>query len=131
MKKHHKPLFIWVKLKWVGINKDLGDNGFAVNLMPNFLLKKISKNDMDLRPYNMVLFNYKGKTSKALRFILVNIIVGTVVRRTMFVVIPYRKNYNLLLARELIHGQGAVLSTLPQKILIWRPDGILENVKVD
>lgn len=50
--------------------------------MPNFLLKKIAKKDMDLRPHNMVLYDYEGKTSNALGFILVNIDVGTVVRLT-------------------------------------------------
>lgn len=53
--------------------------------------------------------------------------VGTVVRPTLFVVIPSRVNYNLLLRREWIHGMEEVPSTLHPRISSWRPDGILEN----
>lgn len=58
----------------------------------------------NLRPHNMVLSDYEGKTSKALRVTLANIVVGTVVRPTLFVVIPSRDNYNLLMGQEWIHG---------------------------
>jgi hypothetical protein len=40
MKSHLKPLFIQAKVNDVGINKVLIDGGVAVNLMPEFLLKK-------------------------------------------------------------------------------------------
>lgn len=63
MKQNLKPLFIWVKADGVGINKVLVDGGATINLMLHFLLKKIGKFDIDLRPHNMVLFNYEGKIS--------------------------------------------------------------------
>lgn len=84
MKKHLKPLFIWAKVDGVGVNKVLVDGGAAINLMPNFLLKKIGKKDIDLRPHNMVLSDYKGKTCKALAVLLVNIDVGMMLRPTLF-----------------------------------------------
>lgn len=46
-------------------------------------------------------------------------------------VISSKANYNLLLGRKWIHGVGVVPLTLHQKISIWRPDGIVENVKAD
>jgi hypothetical protein len=49
----------------------------------------------------------------------------------MFMVIPAKGNYNLLLGREWIHGIGAVPSTMHQRISIWREDGVVENVEAD
>ncbi|MCI38536.1 hypothetical protein A2U01_0059764, partial [Trifolium medium] len=43
MKSHLKPLFIQAKVNNVGVNKVLIDGGAAVNLMPEFLLRKIGK----------------------------------------------------------------------------------------
>ena len=65
--------------------------------MPYSLLKKICNYDTDLRPHNMVLSNYEGKTSKALGVIHVDIVVGTILGRTLFMVILTKTNYNLLL----------------------------------
>lgn len=95
MKQHLKPLFIWAKIDNVGINKFLRDGGEAINLMSHFLLKKIGKYDTDLRPRNMVLSNYEDKTSKALGVIKVDVIVGTTIKPTLFVVISTKANYNL------------------------------------
>lgn len=46
-------------------------------------------------------------------------------------VIDSKDIYNLSLGRELIHGIGAVPSTLHQRISIWRKDGIIENIEAD
>lgn len=56
-----KHLFIRLKTKNTGINKLLINGGATINLMPHLLLKKIGKHDIDSRPHNMVLSNYKGK----------------------------------------------------------------------
>lgn len=99
--------------------------------MPKSLLGRIGKTNTDLRHHNMVLWDYEGKMSKAFEVIQVNIVVGTLVRPTLFVVMSSKANYNLLQGREWIHCMGEVLSTLHQKISIWRPDGIVENIEVD
>lgn len=116
MKNHLKPIFIWVKVDNIGVNKLLVDGGAIVNLIPHFLLKKIRKFDIDLRPHNMVFTDYDGKTSKALRVIQVYIVIRTAIRLTLLVVISYKENYNLLLGREWIHGMGVVPSTLHQRV---------------
>jgi len=41
MKSHLKPMFIQAKFKDVGVNKVLVDGGASVNLLPQFLLKRI------------------------------------------------------------------------------------------
>ena len=49
----------------------------------------------------------------------------------MFMVITAKKNYNLLLGREWIHGIREVPSIMHQRLSIWREDGIVENIKAD
>src|SRR4051812_10750769 len=60
MRNHLKPLYIRAKIENVGINKVLVDGGAAVNLMPQYMLKRIGMFDTDIRPHNMVLSNYLG-----------------------------------------------------------------------
>lgn len=60
---HLKHLFIRAKVDGIEVNKVFIDGGAAVNLMSHTLFKKIRKGDEDLRQHNMVLSNYKGKTS--------------------------------------------------------------------
>lgn len=79
MKIHLKPLFIKSKVNNYGVSKVLVDSGATVNLMSHSLLRRIWKFDTDLGPHNMVLSNYKGKTSHSLNIIQVDLVVGTTV----------------------------------------------------
>lgn len=97
MKQHLKSRFIWAKVNGVGINKVLIDLATEINLMPHSSLRKIGKYEIDLRPHNMVMSNYEGKTSKYLKVIQVDINVSTTITPTLFVVITTKANYNLLL----------------------------------
>lgn len=76
----------------------------------------------------MVLSNYEGKVGTILGVIQVELTVGTVTR---FMIMETKVNYNLLLGREWIHGVGVVPSSMHQRITIWHPDDIMENVEVD
>ncbi|XP_058775368.1 uncharacterized protein LOC131649632 [Vicia villosa] len=126
MQSHLKRLYIRVKVEQVGINKVLVDGGSALNLMPQFMLKKLGMFNTDVKPHNMVLSNYEGKIGQTLGVFQVDLIVGSITRPTMFMVIPAKVNYNLLLGREWIHGIGAVPSTMHQRVSIWREDGVVE-----
>lgn len=55
--------------------------------------------------------------------------VGTTIRPTLFMVIVFKEDYNLLLGHECIPRIGAVPSNLHQMISIWRPNGIVENIE--
>jgi hypothetical protein len=66
MNHHLKPLFIQAKINGVGVNKVLLDGGAAVNLLPQTFLSKIGIMDSDLKPHNVVLTNYEGKTGSSL-----------------------------------------------------------------
>jgi len=131
MKNHLKPLFIQTKVDEIGMNKVLVDSGAAVNLMPESLLKRIGKTDKDLKPHNVVLSNYEGKPDHSFGDLQVSLTVGTIVRTTLFLVVPSKANFNLLLGREWIHGIGDVPSSMHQRIPIWRDDGTIEDVEAD
>lgn len=131
MKSHLKPFFSIGKVEDVPINKILVDCGATVNLMSHHILRKISKYDTDAKPHNMVLPNYEGKVGTTLEVIQVELTVGTVTKSTMFMIVETNSNYNLLLGREWIHGVGVVPSSMHQRITIWHPDGIVENVEPD
>jgi hypothetical protein len=112
MKSHLKPLFIQAKVDEIGINKVLVNGGDDVNLMPKSLLKRIGKNDKDLKPHNVILSNCEGKAGHSLGALQVSLTVGTVVRPTLFMVFPSKANFNLLLGREWIHEIGVVPSSM-------------------
>lgn len=57
--------------------------------------------------------------------------VGTTIRLTLFMVVPTKVNYNLLLGREWSHGVAYVPSSMHQRITIWKPDGVFETIKAD
>lgn len=88
------------KVKNTIVYKILVDDGATVNLMPHFLLAKIGKYDTDLRPHNMVLSNYEGKTGQTIGVIQVDIIVRSITRPIVFMVMASRASYNLMLGRE-------------------------------
>ncbi|WJX26319.1 hypothetical protein P8452_15257 [Trifolium repens] len=131
MRNHLNALFIKAKVNDVGVNKILVDGGAVVNIMPHFMLKKLGLFDTDLHPHNVVLANYEGKTGHSLGAIQLEVCVGSTIRKTLFMVIAARPNYNLLLGREWIHGVGAVPSSLHQRLILWRDDGLVENVEAD
>ena len=58
---HLKPLFIRSKVDGMVVNKVFVYGGNTINLMPHSIFKKMRKNDMDLRPYNMVVSNYEAR----------------------------------------------------------------------
>lgn len=131
MKSYLKPLFITRKVKDVPINKILVDCGATVNLISHHMLRKIGKYDIDAKPYNIVLTNYEGKVGSTPGVIQVELTVVTVTRSTMFMTVETKVNYNLLLGMEWIHGVEVVPSSMHQRIIIWHPDGIVENIEAD
>jgi len=131
MRHHLKPLFIQAKVNDIGVNKVLVDGGATVNLLPQSFLKKIGIADSDLKPHNVVFSNYEGTSGHFVGAVEVDLMVGSVNQTTMFLVVPSKANFNMLLGREWIHGVGAVPSTMHQRLSIWREDDLLENIEAD
>lgn len=84
MKSHLKPLFTQAKINNIGVNKVLLDGGAAVNLLPQSLLKKIGLSKSDLKPHNVVLSNYEGKSGSSFGAVEVDLVVGTIKQQHCF-----------------------------------------------
>ncbi|KEH15977.1 hypothetical protein MTR_0401s0010 [Medicago truncatula] len=93
MKSHLKPLFTQAKINNIGVNKVLLDGGAAVNLLPQSLLKKISLSKSDLKPHNVALSNYEGRSGSSFGAFEVDLVVGTIKTTTLFLVMPSKTNY--------------------------------------
>ena len=111
-----KTLFMQAKVDNVDVNKVLVDGGTVVNLMLQSLLKRIGKFDTNLKPHNIVLTNYEGKSGHSLGAIQVDLAVGSITRLTLFMVFPSKYNFNFLLGREWVHRVGNVSSSMHQSI---------------
>lgn len=131
IQSHIKPFFITGRIEDVPMNKILVDCSATVNLMSHHMLRRMGQYDTDAKLHNMVLPNYKGKVGTTLKVIQVELTVGTVTKSTMFMIVETNANYNLLLGREWIHGVGVVPSFMHERIIIWHPDGIVENIEAD
>nr|KYP72659.1 Transposon Ty3-I Gag-Pol polyprotein [Cajanus cajan] len=95
------------------------------------MLKRFGKLLGDLKPHNIMISDYAGKSSHPEGMILLDVQIGSVKRTTMFIVTPSKANFNVLLGREWIHGVGAVPSTMHQKIFFWNDDEGLEVLEAD
>jgi len=84
----------------VGVNKVLVNGGATVNLLPQSVLKKIGIADSNLKPHNVVLSYYEGTSGNSLGAVEVDLMVGSINRTTMFMVVPSKANFNVLLGRE-------------------------------
>ena len=79
----------------------------------------------------MAITDFNVKTSKSDGILALNIQVGSVLRTTMFIVVPSRANFNLLLGRDWIHAVDAVLSTVNQKMFLWDNLGNAVEIEAD
>lgn len=86
-------MFIRAKVDGMAVNKVFIDGGATINFMPHSLFKKMGKIGEDLRPHNMVLSFYEGKTSHIMGVIQVDLSVGSISKSTLFMVITFNANY--------------------------------------
>nr|KYP31494.1 hypothetical protein KK1_048163 [Cajanus cajan] len=110
------PTPVTLMIEGIEVNKVLVDGGAAINILPQTLLKHFGKTLADLKPHNILIYDYARKSSQPEGMILLNVKIGSVRRTTMFIVTPSKANFNVLLGREWIHGIGAVPSIVHQKI---------------
>lgn len=118
-RNHLRPLHVKAIIDGRPTNRVLIDEGATVNLMPRTMFKTLGKDQSDLIPIDMVIIDFSGKTSPSDGVIMLNIQVGTVERMTLFMIVPARSSYNLLLGRDWIHVVGAIPSTVHQKVILW------------
>uniref|UniRef100_A0A151UDY0 Uncharacterized protein n=1 Tax=Cajanus cajan TaxID=3821 RepID=A0A151UDY0_CAJCA len=80
------------------------------------MLKRFGKTLADLKPHNILILDYAGKSSQLEGMILLDVQIARVKRTTMFIMTPSKANFNVLLGQEWIHGVGVVPLTVHQKI---------------
>nr|KYP36187.1 Uncharacterized protein Mb2253c family [Cajanus cajan] len=131
MKGHLKPLLLTLMIEGQEVNKVLVNGGATVNILPKTMLKRFGKSLADLKPHNIMISDYAGKSSHPEGMILLDVQIESVKRATMFIVTPSKANFNVLLGREWIHGVGAVPSMVHQKIFFWNDDEGLEVLEAD
>lgn len=94
-------------------------------------MERLRKTREDLIPHNLLIIDFGGKNSKSRGIIALEIQVRTISRNTMFVVVPSKANFNLLLGREWIHVVGEVPSTLHQMMFIWNDLNECQIIEVE
>nr|KYP38587.1 hypothetical protein KK1_040155 [Cajanus cajan] len=82
MKDHLKPLLLTLMIEGIEVNKVLVDGGAAINILPQTLLKRFGKTLADLKPHNILISDYAGKSSQPEGMILLNVQIGNVRRTT-------------------------------------------------
>ena len=61
--KHLRPIFIKAHNERNPIPKLLADNGVAINILPTYMMKKLSKTDDDLLPTDIMISNFTGEAT--------------------------------------------------------------------
>ena len=82
------------------ISQVLIDGGATINLMLWLTIVKIGAIAKDLMPSDIAMTDFNGKMSSLKRMVLVNLMVGSNSHQTLFVVMPSKSNYNLLLGQN-------------------------------
>nr|KYP32353.1 hypothetical protein KK1_046993 [Cajanus cajan] len=131
MKAPLKPLLLTLMIEGHELNKVFVDEGETINILPRTMLKRSGKTLVDLKPHNILISDYAGKSSHPEGIILLDVQIGSVKRTTMFIVTPSKANVNVLLGQEWIHGVGVVPSTIHQKIFFWNDGEGLEALDAD
>ncbi|RYQ88931.1 hypothetical protein Ahy_B09g095833 [Arachis hypogaea] len=126
---HH--LHIVAVVNGYKINKVLIDGGAAISLLPERMLGKVGKHVSELVPTNIAVTNFSGDSTTAIGLVTLIVKVGSSERHSVFVVVPSKASYNVLLGRDWIHGVSAVPSTVHQSVLLWTEEGKPEIVKAD
>nr|KYP60037.1 hypothetical protein KK1_015484 [Cajanus cajan] len=112
MKGHLKPLLLTLEIERHKVNKILVDGGAPIHILQKNMLKRFGKTLDELKPHNILISDYAGKSLQPEGMNLLDVQIGSVKRTTMFIVTPSKANFNVLLGREWIHGVGEVPSTV-------------------
>jgi hypothetical protein len=95
------------------------DRGTSVNILSLSLFKKLSHIEGELKCTNLSLSGFAGDPTEVKGIICKELTVGRKTMPTAFFVVDVKGNYNVLLSRDWIHGNGCVPSTLHQCIIQW------------
>ena len=111
-----KALHITTKVKDCTLLKVLIDNGSSLNVMPLFILMRLSVDRSYMKHTKTVVRAFDSTRPEVTREIEIEVQIGPCTFNVEFQVMDISLSYNCLLGRPWIHIAGAVPSTLYQKI---------------
>ncbi|KAL4277110.1 uncharacterized protein [Arachis hypogaea] len=130
-KGHLRLLHIKVKVEGLVINHILVDGGATINLLLESMLPLFQKTIEDFIKTNLAVIGFNGKLTTAPRMIPLRVKVGSVKRPTVFIVVPTKATFNILLGRDWIYSVGVIPLTLHQKLVLRDKDGRIEEIEAD
>ena len=98
--RHLKPLYIKAYIDGRPINLVLIDGGAIMNVMSVGILRKLGKNQRDLKETNMKITNFIGESIDALGFYITKLIMGTKTSSIVLFIVDIKLGYSLLLGRD-------------------------------
>jgi hypothetical protein len=108
----------------------LVDDGFAINLMPYSVFKKLGREDDEVMKTNLTLNGVGGNPMEARGVVSMELTVGSKSLATAFFIVKVQGNYSVILGHNWIHANCYISSTLHQFLIQWIDDEI-EVVHVD
>ena len=111
-----KALHIMTKVKDCTLLKVLIDNGSSLNVMPLFILMRLSVDRSYMKHTKTVVRAFDSTRREVTREIEIEVQIGPCTFNVEFQVMDILSSYNCLLGRPWIHIAEAVPSTLHQKI---------------
>ena len=102
-----------------------------INLLLENMITKLRKIRFDLIRTNVGVTGFNGKLIIAKGMIPLQVKAESIDRPTMFVIVPSKANFNMLLEHDWIHGVGAIPSTLHQKLILWNEEGKIEEIRAN
>ncbi|XP_050890231.1 uncharacterized protein LOC127095604 [Lathyrus oleraceus] len=113
---HNRALHISVKCQEDTIARVLIDTGSSMNVLPKRTLAKLAYQGAEIRPSALVVKAFDGSMRVVIGEVELPILIGPHVFKITFQVMVINPNYSCLLGRSWIHADGAVTSTLHQKM---------------
>jgi hypothetical protein len=122
--KHLKALYLKGYINGHLVNKMLVDTGAAVNMMPYSVLQRLGRYAVDLIKTNVMLSDFNGQASEAQGVLNVDLTVGSKTVPTSFFIVSSKSTYTVLLARDCIHANCCIPSTMHQCLIQWDGDEV-------
>jgi hypothetical protein len=124
LSQHMKPLYVRGHINGRPISRMLVNGSAAINLMLYSIFKKLEREDGDLMKTNLMLNGVGGNSMEARGIVSMVLTVGSKSLATTFFIVEVQDNYSIILARDWIHANRCVSSTLHQFLIQWINDEI-------
>jgi hypothetical protein len=128
--QHLKPLYIRGHIDGKPISRMLVYGGAVVNLMSYSIFKKLGREDDELMKTNLTLNSMGGNPMEARGVISMELSIGSKSITTTLFFVEVQGNYSVILARDWVHVNCCIPSTLHQFLIQWI-DNEIEVVHVD